>query len=116
MLGAAAFSAVLLIPDHPKASGFHRQLVLPLLPDTLFELPIPAPVSALSALVLAIPAGIRSLLTNAVRTKELLNEFRNYPFPDVQGSAADSSSLYRTFPCAPLLIRDISLSICPFCF
>lgn len=62
MLGAAAFSAVLgylIIPRLPVSTD---SLSFRFLPDTLFELPIPAPVSALSALVACHPAGIRSLL------------------------------------------------------
>ena len=54
MLGAAAFASVLgylIIPRLPVSTD---SLSFRFLPDTLFELPIPAPVSALSALVLAI--------------------------------------------------------------
>ena len=60
--GGGCVSAVLgylIIPRLPVSTD---SLSFRFLPDTLFELPIPAPVSALSALVLAIPAGIRSLL------------------------------------------------------
>ena len=76
MLGAAAFASVLgylIIPRLPVSTD---SLSFRFLPDTLFELPIPAPVSALSALVLAILLALGACWTNAVRTKELLQEFR----------------------------------------
>ena len=76
MLGAAAFSALLgylIIPRLPVSTD---SLAFRFLPDTLFELPVPAPISPLSALVLAILLGFSACWTNAVRTKELLNEFR----------------------------------------
>ena len=76
MLGAAALAMVsgyLLIPRLPVSTD---SLSFRFLPDTLFELPIPAPVSGLSALVLALLLGFGACWTNAVRTKELLNEFR----------------------------------------
>ena len=76
MLGAAAFASVLgylIIPRLPVSTD---SLSFRFLPDTLFELPIPAPFSALSALVLAILLALGACWTNAVRTKELLQEFR----------------------------------------
>ena len=54
MLGAAAFASVLGYLIIPKLPVSTDSLSFRFLPDTLFELPIPAPVSALSALVLAI--------------------------------------------------------------
>ncbi len=98
MLGAAAFASVLgylIIPRLPVSTD---SLSFRFLPDTLFELPIPAPVSALSALVLAILLALGACWTNAVRTKELLHEFSgNYPFPDVQNSSSTVTCLYRAF-------------------
>ena len=76
MLGAAAFASVLgylIIPSLPVSTD---SLSFRFLPDTLFELPIPAPVSALSTLVLAILLGFGACWTNATRTKELLQELR----------------------------------------
>ena len=76
MLGAAAFASVLgylIIPRLPVSTD---SLSFRFLPDTLFELPIPAPVSALSTLVLAILLGFGACWTNATRTKELLQELR----------------------------------------
>ena len=76
MIGAAAFASLLgylIIPRLPVSTD---SLSFRFLPDTLFELPIPAPVSTLSALVLAILLGFGACWTNACRTKELLNEFR----------------------------------------
>ena len=84
MLGAAAFASVLgylIIPRLPVSTD---SLSFRFLPDTLFELPIPAPVSALSALVLAILLALGACWTNAVRTKELLQEFRGMDFPHRQ--------------------------------
>lgn len=116
MLGAAAFSAVLgylIIPRLPVSTD---SLSFRFLPDTLFELPIPAPVSALSALVLAILLGFGACWTNAVRTKELLNEFRGITLSLMSRVLLPFFQLISDFPCAPLLIRGISLSICPFYF
>lgn len=76
MLGAAAFASVLGYLIIPKLPVSTDSLSFRFLPDTLFELPIPAPVSALSALVLAILLALGACWTNAVRTKELLQEFR----------------------------------------
>ena len=50
MLGAAAFASVLGYLIIPKLPVSTDSLSFRFLPDTLFELPIPAPVSALSAL------------------------------------------------------------------
>ena len=92
MLGAAAFASVL---------GY---LIIPKLPDTLFELPIPAPVSALSALVLAILLALGACWTNAVRTKELLQEFRGITL----------SLMSRIL--LPLLPAYIGLSLCTLAY
>lgn len=98
MLGAAAFASVLGYLIIPKLPVSTDSLSFRFLPDTLFELPIPAPVSALSALVLAILLALGACWTNAVRTKELLQEFRgNHPFPDVQDSSSTAACLYRAF-------------------
>ena len=84
MLGAAAFASVLGYLIIPKLPVSTDSLSFRFLPDTLFELPIPAPVSALSALVLAILLALGACWTNAVRTKELLQEFRGMDFPHRQ--------------------------------
>lgn len=97
MLGAAAFASVLGYLIIPKLPVSTDSLSFRFLPDTLFELPIPAPVSALSALVLAILLALGACWTNAVRTKELLQEFRESPFPDVQDSSSTAACLYRAF-------------------
>ena len=97
MLGAAAFASVLgylIIPRLPVSTD---SLSFRFLPDTLFELPIPAPVSALSALVLAILLALGACWTNAVRTKELLQEFRGITLSDVQNSSSTVTCLYRAF-------------------
>ena len=104
MLGAAAFSAVLgylIIPRLPVSTD---SLSFRFLPDTLFELPIPAPVSALSALVLAILLGFGACWTNAVRTKELLNEFRGITL----------SLMSRVL--LPILPAYIGLSLCTLAY
>ena len=86
MLGAAAFASVLGYLIIPKLPVSTDSLSFRFLPDTLFELPIPAPVSALSALVLAILLALGACWTNAVRTKELL-----------QDSSSTAACLYRAF-------------------
>lgn len=104
MLGAAAFSAVLgylIIPRLPVSTD---SLSFRFLPDTLFELPIPAPVSALSALALAILLGFGACWTNAVRTKELLNEFRGITL----------SLMSRVL--LPILPAYIGLSLCTLAY
>ena len=104
MLGAAAFSAVLgylIIPRLPVSTD---SLTFRFLPDTLFELPIPAPVSALSALVLAILLGFGACWTNAVRIKELLNEFRGITL----------SLMSRVL--LPILPAYIGLSLCTLAY
>ena len=104
MLGAAAFSAVLgylIIPRLPVSTD---SLSFRFLPDTLFELPIPAAVSALSALVLAILLGFGACWTNAVRTKELLNEFRGITL----------SLMSRVL--LPILPAYIGLSLCTLAY
>lgn len=104
MLGAAAFSAVLgylIIPRLPVSTD---SLSFRFLPDTLFELPIPAPFSALSALVLAILLGFGACWTNAVRTKELLNEFRGITL----------SLMSRVL--LPILPAYIGLSLCTLAY
>ena len=104
MLGAAAFSAVLgylIIPRLPVSTD---SLSFRFLPDTLFELPIPAPVSALSALVLAILLGFGACWTNAVHTKELLNEFRGITL----------SLMSRVL--LPILPAYIGLSLCTLAY
>ena len=107
MLGAAAFASVLGYLIIPKLPVSTDSLSFRFLPDTLFELPIPAPVSALSALVLAILLALGACWTNAVRTKELLQEFRGItlslmsrvllPILDVQNSSSTVTCLYRAF-------------------
>lgn len=104
MLGAAAFSAVLgylIIPRLPVSTD---SLSFRFLPDTLFELPIPAPVSALSALALAILLGFGACWTNAVHTKELLNEFRGITL----------SLMSRVL--LPILPAYIGLSLCTLAY
>lgn len=104
MLGAAAFSAVLgylIIPRLPVSTD---SLSFRFLPDTLFEFPIPAPVSALSALALAILLGFGACWTNAVRTKELLNEFRGITL----------SLMSRVL--LPILPAYIGLSLCTLAY
>lgn len=104
MLGAAAFSAVLgylIIPRLPVSTD---SLSFRFLPDTLFELPIPASVSALSALALAILLGFGACWTNAVRTKELLNEFRGITL----------SLMSRVL--LPILPAYIGLSLCTLAY
>ena len=98
MLGAAAFASVLGYLIIPKLPVSTDSLSFRFLPDTLFELPIPAPVSALSALVLAILLALGACWTNAVRTKELLQEFRgNHPFPRCPGFFFTAACLYWAF-------------------
>ena len=100
MLGAATFAALigyLLIPRLPISTD---SLSFRFLPDTLFELPIPVPISALSALVLSLLLGFGACWTNAVRTKELLNEFRGITL----------SLMSRIL--LPLLPAYIGLSLC----
>ena len=104
MLGAAAFSAVLGYLIIPKLPVSTDSLSFRFLPDTLFELPIPAPVSALSALVLAILLGFGACWTNAVRTKELLNEFRGITL----------SLMSRVL--LPILPAYIGLSLCTLAY
>lgn len=65
MLGAAAFASVLGYLIIPKLPVSTDSLSFRFLPDTLFELPIPAPVSALSALVLAILLALGACLYRA---------------------------------------------------
>ena len=104
MLGAAAFASVLgylIIPRLPVSTD---SLSFRFLPDTLFELPIPAPVSALSALVLAILLALGACWTNAVRTKELLQEFRGITL----------SLMSRIL--LPLLPAYIGLSLCTLAY
>ena len=104
MLGAAAFAAVLgylIIPRLPVSTD---SLSFRFLPDTLFELPIPAPLSALSALALAVLLGFSACWTNAVRTKELLNELRGITL----------SLMSRIL--LPLLPAYIGLSLCTLAY
>ena len=104
MLGAAAFASVLgylIIPRLPVSTD---SLSFRFLPDTLFELPIPAPFSALSALVLAILLALGACWTNAVRTKELLQEFRGITL----------SLMSRIL--LPLLPAYIGLSLCTLAY
>ncbi|MFR5151324.1 MAG: hypothetical protein ACLTER_18935 [Ruminococcus sp.] len=116
MLGAAAFASVLgylIIPRLPVSTD---SLSFRFLPDTLFELPIPAPVSALSALVLAILLALGACWTNAVRTKELCRSFWESPFPRCPGFFFHCCLLISGFLYVHWLIRDISSSICHCCF
>ena len=104
MLGAAAFAAILgylIIPRLPVSTD---SLSFRFLPDTLFELPIPAPLSALSALLLAILLGFGACWTNAERTKELLSELRGITL-----------SLMSRF-LLPLLPAYIGLSLCTLAY
>ncbi|MFQ9591271.1 MAG: cation:dicarboxylate symporter family transporter [Ruminococcus sp.] len=104
MLGAAAFASVLGYLIIPKLPVSTDSLSFRFLPDTLFELPIPAPVSALSALVLAILLALGACWTNAVRTKELLQEFRGITL----------SLMSRIL--LPLLPAYIGLSLCTLAY
>ena len=104
MLGAAAFASVLGYLIIPKLPVSTDSLSFRFLPDTLFELPIPAPVSALSALVLAILLALGACWTNAVRTKELLQEFRGITL----------SLMSRVL--LPILPAYIGLSLCTLAY
>ena len=104
MLGAAAFAAILgylIIPRLPVSTD---SLSFRFLPDTLFELPIPAPVSALSALMLSVLLGFGACWTNAIRTKELINELRGITL----------SLMSRIL--LPLLPAYIGLSLCTLAY
>ena len=104
MLGAAAVASVLGYLIIPKLPVSTDSLSFRFLPDTLFELPIPAPVSALSALVLAILLALGACWTNAVRTKELLQEFRGITL----------SLMSRVL--LPILPAYIGLSLCTLAY
>ena len=112
MLGAAAFASVLGYLIIPKLPVSTDSLSFRFLPDTLFELPIPAPVSALSALVLAILLALGACWTNAVRTKELLQEFRGITLSLMSRILLHCCLLISGFLYVHWLIRDISSSIC----
>ena len=107
MLGAAAFASVLgylIIPRLPVSTD---SLSFRFLPDTLFELPIPAPVSALSALVLAILLALgRSnlILCSFSCDRAFLQEFRGITL----------SLMSRIL--LPLLPAYIGLSLCTLAY
>ena len=92
MLGAAAFASVLGYLIIPKLPVSTDSLSFRFLPDTLFELPIPAPVSALSAKIIraisksiskiAFALSLFSKLTYAVFANRVLpNSFISHVFP-----------------------------------
>lgn len=104
MLCAAAFAAILGYLILPRLPVSTDSLSFRFLPDTLFEFPIPTPVSPLSALVLAILLGFGSCWTNAQKTKELFGEFRGITF----------SLMSRIL--VPLLPAYIGLSLCTLAY
>ena len=111
MLCAAAFAAILGYLILPRLPVSTDSLSFRFLPDTLFEFPIPTPVSPLSALVLAILLGFGACWTNAQKTKELFGEFRGITL-SLMSRILEPTLV---FPFAPWLIRAILSSICPFC-
>ena len=104
MLGAAVFSAVLGYLIIPKLPVSTDSLSFRFLPDTLFEFPLPVPLSALSALVLAILLGLGASWTNAVKIQQILNEFRGITL----------SLMSRVL--LPLLPAYIGLSLCTLAY
>ena len=98
MLGAATFASVLgylIIPRLPVSTD---SLSFRFLPDTLFELPIPAPVSALKRVSTCYFACPWCLLDQcSANQRAFAGVSGNHPFPDVQDSSSTAACLYRAF-------------------